>query len=34
MEFEIIEYLDFLMGFLTCGAISLALYLILSRKKK
>ena len=34
MDFEIIEYIDFIMGFLTCGAISLTLYLILSRKKK
>ena len=34
VDFELIEYLDFLMGFLTCGAISLTLYLILSRKKK
>ena len=34
MDFEIIEYIDFVMGFLTCGAISLTLYLILSRKKK
>lgn len=34
MDFELVEYMDFLMGFLTCGAISLTLYLILTRKKK
>ena len=34
MDFEIIEYIDFIMGFLTCMAISLTLYLILTRKKK
>jgi hypothetical protein len=34
MDLELLEYIDFLMGFLTCGAISLTLYLILSRKKK
>lgn len=34
IDFELIEYLDFLMGFLTCGAFSLTLYLILTRKKK
>lgn len=34
MDFELVEYLDFLMGFMLCGAISLTLYLILTRKKK
>ena len=34
VDFTLIEYLDFLMGFLTCGAFSLTLYLILTRKKK
>ena len=34
MDFEIIEYIDFIMGFLTCMAISLTLYLILTRKNK
>lgn len=34
MDFEIIEYIDFIMGFLTCMALSLTLYLILTRKKK
>ena len=32
MDFEIIEYIDFVMGFLTCGAFALTLYLILTRK--
>ena len=31
---ELIEYIDFVMGFLTCMALSLTLYLILTRKKK
>ena len=34
MDFELIEYLDFLMGFLSCGAFALTLYLIMTRKKK
>lgn len=34
MDFEIIEYIDFVMGFLSCMAISLTMYLILTRKKK
>ena len=34
MDFELVEYLDFLMGFLTCGAFSLTMYLILTRKKR
>lgn len=34
MDFEIIEYIDFLMGFLTCGAFALTLYLIMTRRKK
>jgi hypothetical protein len=34
MDFEIIEYIDFIMGFLTCGAFSLTLYLIMTRKGK
>ena len=34
MDFEIIEYIDFIMGFLTCMALALTLYLILTRKKK
>ena len=34
IDFEIVEYLDFLMGFLSCGAFSLTLYLIMTRKKK
>lgn len=32
VDFELIEYLDFVMGFITCGAFSLTLYLILTRK--
>ena len=31
---ELVEYIDFIIGFLTCMAISLTLYLILTRKKK
>lgn len=34
VDFELIEYIDFVMGFLTCGALSLTIYLILTRKKK
>lgn len=34
MDFELIEYLDFVMGFIACGAFSLTLYLIMTRKKK
>ena len=34
MNFELIEYIDFIMGFLTCGAFALTLYLIMTRKKK
>lgn len=34
MNIDLIEYIDFLMGFLTCGAFSLTLYLIMTRKKK
>lgn len=34
MDFEIIEYIDFIMGFLSCGAFALTLYLIMTRKKK
>ena len=30
---DLVEYIDFVMGFLTCMALSLTLYLILSRKK-
>ena len=30
---DLIEYIDFVMGFLTCMALSLTLYLILTRKK-
>ena len=30
---DIVEYIDFVMGFLTCMALSLTLYLILTRKK-
>lgn len=33
VDFELIEFLDFIMGFLTCGAFALILYLILTRKK-
>lgn len=31
---DLIEYIDFLMGFLTCMAIALTMYLIMTRKKK
>lgn len=34
MNIDLIEYIDFVMGFLTCMAISLTMYLILTRKKK
>lgn len=34
MDFEIIEYIDFIMGFLSCMAIALTMYLVMSRKKK
>lgn len=34
MDLELLEYLDFIMGFLSCGAFSLTLYLIMTRKKK
>jgi galactokinase len=34
MDFEIIEYIDFVMGFLTCMAIALTMYLVMTRKKK
>lgn len=34
MDFEIIEYIDFVMGFLSCGAFALTLYLIMTRRKK
>lgn len=34
MDFELIEYIDFIMGFLTCMAIALIMYLVMSRKKK
>ncbi len=34
MNVDLIEYMDFVMGFLTCMALSLTVYLILSRKKK
>lgn len=34
MDFEIIEYIDFIMGFLSCGAFALTLYLMMTRKKK
>lgn len=34
IDFELIEYLDFVMGFITCGAFSLTLYLILTRKER
>ena len=33
MNIDLIEYIDFVMGFLTCMALSLTIYLILSRKK-
>lgn len=31
---DLIEYIDFIMGFLTCMAVSLTIYLTLSRKGK
>ena len=34
IDFELIEYIDFVMGFLTCMAIALTMYLIMTRKKK
>lgn len=34
MDFEIIEYIDFIMGFLSCGAFALTLYLFMTKKKK
>lgn len=34
MNVDLIEYMDFVMGFLTCMALSLTVYLIMSRKKK
>lgn len=34
MDFELIEYIDFIMGFLTCMAIALIMYLVMTRKKK
>ena len=34
MNIDLIEYIDFIMGFLTCGAFALTLYLIMTRKKK
>ena len=34
MNFEIIEYIDFIMGFLSCMAIALIMYLVMSRKGK
>lgn len=34
IDFELIEYIDFIMGFLSCGAFALTLYLIMTRKKK
>jgi hypothetical protein len=34
MDFEIIEYIDFVMGFLSCMAIALTMYLVMTRKKK
>ena len=34
MNFELIEYIDFIMGFLTCMAIALIMYLVMTRKKK
>ena len=34
MDFELVEYCDFVMGFLSCMAISLIMYLVLTRKKK
>ncbi len=34
MNFELVEYLDFVMGFLSCMAIALTMYLVMTRKKK
>jgi hypothetical protein len=34
IDLDLIEYIDFLMGFLTCGAFSLTLYLIMTRKNR
>lgn len=34
VDFELIEYIDFIMGFLSCMAISLTMYLVMSRKGK
>ena len=34
IDLNLIEFMDFLMGFLTCGAFALTLYLIMTRKKK
>jgi len=31
---DLIEIIDFIMGFLTCMAIALTMYLIMTRKKK
>lgn len=34
IDLDLIEYIDFIMGFLSCGAFALTLYLIMTRKKK
>lgn len=34
IDLNLIEYIDFVMGFLTCMALSLTMYLIMTRKKK
>lgn len=34
MNVDLIEYIDFVMGFLTCMAFSLTMYLVMTRKKK
>lgn len=34
MNIDLIEYIDFIMGFLTCMAVSLTIYLILTRKNR
>ena len=34
MDFELVEYIDFIMGFLSCMAIALTMYLVMTRKKK
>lgn len=34
VDLSVLEFMDFLMGFMLCGAISLTLYLIFTRKKK